>query len=513
MILSRLKLAHKGIILVSMPLLSGIVFTVMLASLLQQSQQDLSSELKAKETIALINNLSTHMVDAAGARATLQINKKGDAEGPQYWFDACRLDLAKLKKLVRSDSSQMKKVAQLENLIESGRRDFEQLMSIHENPTTLSELVSIDQLAPIDSLITRLNDLCESILVPVNLIEKEGPQLRASNRQHIQQLLLAAVCLNVLLTVSLAVYFSRSIAGRLKKVSADTVLLSTRQPLTDIMEGSDEIALLDRAFHAAARDLERLETMRKGLVAAVSHELRSPLTAIQSIFYLAGQGAFGPLTPAAEKSVLASENEAGQLILIINDLLDLEKLEAGKVDMVLESVSLEDIVADALNAARVIAERQEVTIESSCASTLVRGDRSWLTRAVENLIVNAVMRSARGSRVNVTGSQSEDDAGMVELRIEDEAAGSIEVSQEELFSRFSQVAPGENLTGDGCPAAVRESNDSVRIGSGLGLPIARVLVELHNGSIALSRKAGSGNVFRVRFPVCLATEEVPKNHA
>jgi K+-sensing histidine kinase KdpD len=330
MFLSNLSIAKKGIILISLPLLTAITFTIVLLNLLEQSDNDLASQVNAKETLGLVNQLTVHMVNGVTARAALRIKRaETDAHAATFWLNESRADIRKLKTLVQGDADELSKVRLLENILEAANHDVANAMSNKDSAATkLNELIGADQIGMADFYLKRLIDTTESLLGPANRIDEEAPVMRAHDRELIEHALLAAVCLNMLLTIGLSVYFSKNITNRLGSVKDNAILISRREPLQTAIEGTDEIAALDQAFHKSASELQRMEDLNQDLVAIVSHELKTPLTAVQGIFYLAGQGAFGTMTEAAYSEISQAEQQAAHLILVITNLLELEKNQA-----------------------------------------------------------------------------------------------------------------------------------------------------------------------------------------
>jgi len=334
MLFSNLSIAKKGLLLISLPLLSAIIFTFVLLNLLEQSDTDLANEVGSKETLGTINQLTVHMVNGTTSRYAFRIKRaQTDAGSATYWLNQCRADLRKLKTLLQNNRDELSKVYLLQNTLEAANHDVEQAMNKDDAITSLNDLVDTKQIEMADFYLKRLLDTTESLLQPANRIDREAPLTRARDREGIEHALLAAVCLNVLLTIGLAIYFSKNITNRLKSVKDNAVFISKREPLSPAIEGTDEIATLDRAFHRAAVELQRMEERNQDLVAIVSHELKTPLTAVQGIFYLAAQGAFGTMSDAANLEASQAEQQSSQLISIINHLLELEKREATKAEM------------------------------------------------------------------------------------------------------------------------------------------------------------------------------------
>src|SRR5262249_37251155 len=150
----------------------------------------------------------------------------------------------------------------------------------------------------------------------------------------------------------------------------NTKRLSKKESLLPVLEGDDEIARLDRLFHTMADELEEaarkekaVEKLKQDFLAVISHELRTPLTSLQATLSLLLNGAYGDLSAGGQKSVQNAENGISRLITLINDLLDIEKMEAGKLSMIYRDVSLGDIIERSIDSVHGYAEQQGVKVE------------------------------------------------------------------------------------------------------------------------------------------------------
>lgn len=144
-----------------------------------------------------------------------------------------------------------------------------------------------------------------------------------------------AVCtvFNIAIAFFLALYFNLGTVLRLNTVMDNTFRLAARQPLNPLVGGSDEIAHLDKVFHQMAFDLEEASRRKQELVSMVSHDLRTPLMSVQTSLELLFEGVLGQLPEKARSEVSIAQYSTTRLIQLINDLLDIDKMEAGKFDI------------------------------------------------------------------------------------------------------------------------------------------------------------------------------------
>ena len=238
-------------------------------------------------------------------------------------------------------------------------------------------------------------------------------------------------------------------------------------------------------------DRRKLEKMKKEFVATVSHELRTPLTSIRGSLSLLGSGVLGEIPPEAREAVEIAERNTVRLIGLINDILDLERIESGKMEITIAPLALARIFERSVEAVRGMAETMHVRLDMQAATARVRGDEERLVQVLVNLLSNAIKFSPRGELVSVTSLEND---GWAEVRVADHGRGIPESYREAIFERFQQV----------------ESSDSrQRGGSGLGLAICKAIVEQHGGSIGVESERGKGSTFHFRIPLEGATLPAP----
>lgn len=244
-----------------------------------------------------------------------------------------------------------------------------------------------------------------------------------------------------------------------------------------------------RRFAGSTVDLtERrgAERLKREFVSSISHELRTPLTSIRGSLGLLAGGALGTLPEEAAEVVAVAERNVVRLIGLINDILDLERLEGGRLEMEFESVETSPIVTRAFEAVRSFADQTGVALVAEPASVRVRADADRLVQVLVNLLSNAVKFSPAGGTVTVRVVPG---PSMAEFQVEDRGPGVPPALREAIFERYRQV----------------EASDSRRKGGlGLGLAICKATVEQHGGSIGVRDAEGAGSTFWFRIPLASA---------
>lgn len=240
----------------------------------------------------------------------------------------------------------------------------------------------------------------------------------------------------------------------------------------------------EQSLFCVAHDVterKELERFKQQFVAMVSHDLRTPLSAVQSTLSLLGTGAWGALSERGQQKVTSAKRNIHESINLINDLLDLEKMEAGKLELDIEETPLLAILQRSADSVAALAESRGIKLELPAADAVVLADSGRLSQVMVNLIGNAVKFSPDGGTVTVGLMESAD---WVEIRVSDQGPGIPEAYQQAVFERFQQV-PGAS---------------SKRGGTGLGLPICKAIIEAHGGSIGVQSEEGKGSTFWVRVP-------------
>lgn len=248
-------------------------------------------------------------------------------------------------------------------------------------------------------------------------------------------------------------------------------------------------------FVGVVRDIsehKRMERMKSEFISTVSHELRTPLTSIRGALALVMKKS-GHLLPEKSLQMLeTATRNSERLTLLVNDILDLEKIEGGQLQFEFSAVDLTKLLAQSLTANEAYAQRHNVTFHAAFGLTpvFVWIDEPRIFQVMANLLSNAAKFSPAGGRVEISLASS--DTGLVRVQVSDHGRGIPEEFRSSIFGRFHQA----------------DASDSrQRGGAGLGLSITKAIVEHHGGHIGFDSVPGQGSTFYFDLPLAPSEPE------
>jgi len=232
------------------------------------------------------------------------------------------------------------------------------------------------------------------------------------------------------------------------------------------------------------RQLEVASQHKSEFLANMSHELRTPLNAIIGFSEVLTERMFGELNEKQEEYLKDIYASGTHLLSLINDILDLSKIEAGRMELELTDFHLPTALDNAVTLVRERAGRRSITLRVTVDDRLseVRADERKIRQVVLNLLSNAIKFTPEGGRIEVRAASGD---GFVEVSVSDTGVGIAPADQEAVFEEFRQA---------GTSAAKQE-------GTGLGLALCRKFVELHGGEIRVQSEVGRGSTFTFTIPV------------
>lgn len=265
-----------------------------------------------------------------------------------------------------------------------------------------------------------------------------------------------------------------------------------RSRRNELFEVQEELRMNNAILHSLNEQIEKArrqaveeKEIRTQFMNAVSHELRTPLNSIVNFAHILSQGVRGPITEGQIDYLSRIQHSGWHLLAVLNDLLDIAQIEAGEFDLKLVPVSLHHICEEAINNTLGLQIESNVSVirEYPDVWPTVLADPMRLQQAIINLLGNAFKYTTEGYICLRVCSEEQK---QVSIMVEDSGIGIAEEQLELIFNEFHQV--DQNVA-------------RRRIGTGLGLPITRHLIELHGGAVTVESKLGKGSKFTISLPI------------
>lgn len=230
-------------------------------------------------------------------------------------------------------------------------------------------------------------------------------------------------------------------------------------------------------------ELRAVEKLKQHFLSVASHDLRAPLSAVSINVSMLLEGRKGALSEGAIKELNRVQVSANRLTELVGELLELEKLEAGKLNLDLTAVSASDVCEAAKELLFGLAQKNSVTLKGPSGDALILAEEKRMVQMIANLMSNAIKFSPAGSTVSISIVKGDK---LAEIRISDQGPGISPEDRSLLFEKFKQTRTAETVSAKG---------------TGLGLAIVRALAQSHGGDVGVESEIGKGSTFFVRIPL------------
>jgi PAS domain S-box-containing protein len=257
---------------------------------------------------------------------------------------------------------------------------------------------------------------------------------------------------------------------------------SLQRQAESLAQAMTDLKALNQELGERQAELERAMAARSRFYASMSHELRTPINAVLGYSTLLLENIYGPLNEKQAEGITRTHKAAKHLLELVNDVLDLSKIEAGKIDLRLQPVSFPQLVDDLFVTVRPLADQygSPLTLDHEGEPIRIVSDPRRLRQILLNLLSNAI-KFGRGQAIAVR-SRAGADGGVV-LEVQDQGEGIAAADMEKIFDEFVQLGKTQ-----------------LTEGTGLGLPISRRLAEMLNARLEVESEQGKGSTFRLVLP-------------
>ncbi len=261
------------------------------------------------------------------------------------------------------------------------------------------------------------------------------------------------------------------------------------QRAAEVQEANRRLEATNQELLRAKEEAERGSRFKDQFLSTMSHELRTPLNAVLGFSDLLADEAYGPLNDRQRRYVEHIHTGGKHLLTLISDILDLSKIEAGRMELTNESLRVEAIFGEVLSVMRPLADKKSQSLsKNSQPGLVVRADSVRIKQVLMNLLGNAIKFTPKGGNIEVRAHLA---GGRVRVEVRDDGPGIPPAEQQRIFEAFYRL---------------HESGKKTE-GTGLGLAITHRLVELHGGQLTLDSEVGKGSCFYFSLPVAVAIQD------
>jgi signal transduction histidine kinase len=486
-LVDSLKLSQKMLFIVAVPL----VFELLVFSTIWVVMAKAESQAQTAETASLLvnrTNAITNEIYAAGGSLAAFIatkNKKFDARFSEF-VTAAELNLAEMEKLPLSKaqseiiSDERVHVGEMLGFLKDMREQagdsssHRHLLAMH-NQHKKAQAAAQSYFENMQDVLARFEDDAR-----VQRYEL------GRSKEMVSRVLGTGMILSLLLALTMSLGFARHIIRQMHALQNKARKLVTFDELGQPANGSDEISELDRTLHGVAALMaqnaekeKQLETIKRNLIAMVSHDLRAPLTSTRAFLGLLGEGQYGALNGKGRMTLRSVDSSLNHVCELVEDMLSFASSEIGDQLNRRELVDLGVIISDAVDVVAAAAQLKSISIEvEQYPEAYLEADETRIVQVFTNIMSNSVKYCPDGSTIKISTTFDETSCT---ISIEDNGPGMNTVPAFQPFAR------GEN------------SQDTD--GRGLGLFLSKQVIEAHGGTIELDRNSMTGTKFNIRLPI------------
>lgn len=480
------KVLHKSLILVLLPLLIQTIFFFQLGGVVAKAERMALAERRQSTVVEQVNWLIAIFMSTTSNLGTYIItgHKPYAEEGKLALIDL-RRQFDELENLLADSPKQLGHVRQMREIVEVQLKELQALEPTEER-NSFTYLWS-----HMKEFRETMQEVGVRTGVLMRMISSEKDQLskvrkeEARARQSVKDQLLIGMIVNFILVGILLIWFINDITGRLSQLVENARKIPTGQLLDAHVKGSDELAYLDEVLHNAAEDLKKANDHRQSLMEMVAHDLRSPLMSCQVSMQILSSDKMPELPPIAVRQINSVQGNIKRVVEMVNDLLTIDKLEAGKLELEIDEIDVSELAAEAIESVSALAREKQIKINNTCTGEIVDGDFKRLLQILLNYLSNAIKFSPPQSTISVYCGKQDD---FVVIFVQDQGPGLEQEDQEHLFEKFYQVSNSEDSQG-------QKSK-----GFGLGLAICKLLAEAHGGEVGVESQLGKGSRFWLTIP-------------
>lgn len=450
-----MKIRTQILALLALPIICQFATVGLLWSTLASVDRSARQEMTAKAVVStvqdiygLVGEALLKLTGASFFQASVDIDKS------EHYSRLIEEKGATLSKLVANDkeasSTAKQYVFHAKRVVESWSSLLGAYSPGHDKLFLSQFLTSGEYSESAKVLIDSLNEDARKLLEIYRPLAKELRPEAIHQRSNLRSAIVAAVTLNLVLLMVLAIIVNHKTLDRLSTLMKHIKSFAAGKDSLEPLSGTDELAELDQTFVRMSEERMKLDQLRQSIREMVNHDMRSPLTSmnirLEAIIEMHGH----TLSTELIEHLRQVSSEAQRLARLANTLLDIDRLEDGKLDMTIEEISVNQIVEATKAALTAPAARYNIGIDVDLeADLMVFCDSDRTIQIVTNLLSNAIKFSPKNSTITIAGLRSKEEAGWVRIEVIDEGVGVPAEQVNKLFLRFNQLDQPADLKSQG----------------------------------------------------------------
>lgn len=488
-----MKLRDQIFVLLALPLACQLVTVGIIIASSARVDEIAKHEAKAKKIIAICEELDSvcgHTIFELSMPRQYRASDVADQLPSVFQEISTKGDL--LKELTSDNKVGHKRADHFIRVVHKLMQNIEDFgRSYHSEDNTLfysQYLDRADYLEMMRVLVTKMSEDRAALIQIYGEEAKDFSPAEISARQGMRNSFVLAILANVTIVACLAVVIHRQTLTRLGILMSNMKHFARGDQIYQNLQGSDEIAELDKEFAEVSKERNRLEEIRKSMRAMVSHDLRSPLSSILiNVQMLLESEVSSPKSIRILKRVFS---ETERLSRLANTLLDIEKIEDGKLDVTCTPLLCLDIVTSSVAVVQPQLDRKQLKIIENLEEDLYcLADKDKAIQVLVNFLSNAGKFAPARSTIRLNAFRNEL-TEKIRFEVIDEGPGVPSDKVANLFNKFSQLEQSEDLK---------------KTGSGLGLYICKMLTAAQNGTVGFAQPENPGSCFWFELPAAVST--------
>lgn len=475
-----MRIIHKGLVMVAVPLAFELTFAGCLIQTQSEMERLTAEESRSKEIMMNLNDLYTSSAELVVTSYARDISVSGSVEAVEQEIE---VDCANLERLLAGDQMQLRRFRALRSKLMRFQKYLRSMQQVTEGGQTSLNLGTLKDLMVIQKTTIALKGAMRAMSNEEKARTNVVTARLVALKRDLSKLILFGILANVAVAAAMASYFASSITRHVDLLVTNSRRLAGNKELLPPMDGTDELKALDSSFHEASKALREAEELKRKFYHMVAHDLRSPLAAVSGLVQMIRAGVYGDVNSRLDDGLNVCDRNLSKVLRLVNDILELDKLRAGKMPLQIDAVPAAGLIADLVQSVKPLADAKRISLVEEAEKFTLRCDEQRLAQALLNLCANAIKFSSSQSQITV-GCSSTATAAL--FFVKDEGRGIPADSLAKLFDEFEQVETSDGAYG---------------VGTGLGLSICKMIAEAHDGKIYVQSEIGVGSTFFIELPL------------